>query len=131
MDDGGVNLKSAGKKNLPVSPKISFVFRQKNSGINFCAIGVRNAPIKNLNVDAKAKQQTDIFNKAMNIKNCVSVCDVKSAYSQKMYIRASQFFQIAIEIRGIVVWVKWVGCSQILFAQAYFWSSPCHLKDFV
>ena len=86
MDDGGVNLKSAGKKNLPVSPKISFVFRQKNSGINFCAIGVRNAPIKNLNVDAKANQQTDIFNKAMNIKNCVSVCDVKSAYSQKIYI---------------------------------------------
>ena len=50
-----------------VSPKILFVFRQKNAGINFCAIGVRNAPIKNLNVDAKAKQQTDIFNKAMNI----------------------------------------------------------------
>lgn len=29
----------------------------------------------------KRTQQTDIFNKAMNIKNCVSVCDVKSAYS--------------------------------------------------
>ena len=45
-------------------------------------------------------------------------------------IRASQFFQIAMQIRGIVVGVKWVSCSQILLAQAYFWSSPCHLKDF-
>ena len=108
MDDGGVNLKSAGKKNLPVSPKISFVFRQKNSGINFCAIGVRNAPIKNLNVDAKAKQQTDIFNKAMNIKNCVSVCDVKSAYSQKIYIlgKAHIFWAMG---DGVCVceWVVW------------------------
>ena len=39
-------------------------------------------------------------------------------------IRASQFFQITMLIRGIVVGVKWVCCSQILLAQAYFWSSP-------
>ena len=44
--------------------------------------------------------------------------------------RASQFFQIAMQIRGIVVGVKWVSCSQILLAQAYFWSFPCHLKGF-
>ena len=40
--------------------------------------------------------------------------------------RASQFFQIAMLIRGIVVGVKWVSCSQILLAQAYIWSSPKH-----
>ena len=37
------------------------------------------------------------------------------------YIRASQFFQIAKQIKGDVVEVIWVGCSQILFVQAYFW----------
>ena len=36
-------------------------------------------------------------------------------------IRASQFFQIAKQIKGDVVEVIWVGCSQILFVQAYFW----------
>ena len=36
-------------------------------------------------------------------------------------IRASQFFQIAKQIEGDVVEVIWVGCSQILFVQAYFW----------
>ena len=35
--------------------------------------------------------------------------------------RASQFFQIAKQIKGDVVEVIWVGCSQILFVQAYFW----------
>ena len=40
--------------------------------------------------------------------------------------RASQFFQIAMQIRGIVVGVKWVGCSQILLAQAYISSSRKH-----
>ena len=46
--------------------------------------------------------------------------------NQSIVIRASQFFQIAMQIRGIVVGVKWVGCSQILLAQAYISSSPKH-----
>ena len=45
---------------------------------------------------------------------------------EALSIRASQFFQIAMLIRGIVVGVKWVSCSQILLAQAYIWSSPKH-----
>ena len=49
------------------------------------------------------------------------LCTVIQEQSTHHHSRASQFFQIAKQIKGDVVEVIWVGCSQILFVQAYFW----------
>ena len=70
-------------------------------------------------LDGKESVSSLVLFCSLMIRDC---WNATSAFSlEALSSRASQFFQIAKQIEGDVVEVIWVGCSQILFVQAYFW----------